>query len=319
MRRRSIPFRAALSGLVLVALASLATPATATAQRRRASAPAPIDVQLSTGARAYEVELRIVARADVELAEDLRLLHLEVRPEGVRRALTCDAPDRPRRLDPSARRSLRSGEVWTERFDVRRICWGRALDALSRGATVGGSYGLSRGRAAPVVARAAGVDTRSVALSAFTFAAIAPPAPPAGDVRVSMPPADAATGARVSFHVSVRSARAVRALVRLDHFRFRVTRPDGTSRTCSMPHAPSAAIPDLFARLSPRGGRVYALDVGAYCDPDTFDRAGIYEVTPALELDASGEEWGMDTPLGTFLGTPVPVRIRADLPRRGRT
>lgn len=306
-----------LLGVLFLAAGVLVSPASA--QRRRAPVPAPVDVQLASGASAYELVLSIVARQDVELAEDVRLVHLEVRSEGSRRGLSCDAPDRPRRLDASAMHALRSGEVWTERFDVRRLCWGRALDALVHGATVSGSYGTGRGRSGVVVARAAGADTRTVALAPFSFAAVSLPVAPEGDVRVSMLPADAASGARVTFHVSLRAARAVRALVRVDHVRFRVLRPDGTTRTCSMPHAPAAAIPDLFARLSPRGGRTLVLDARAYCDEDTFDRAGIYEVTPAIELDADGAEWDMDTPLGSFSGAPVPVRIRTDAPHRGRS
>ncbi len=276
-------------------------------------------MQLAPGAHPYELVLSVVARGDVEIAEDARLLHLDVRPEGARRPLACDAPDRPRRIDASAMHALRSGEVWTERFDVRRICWGRALSALSGGASVAGSYGAARGRAAPPIARASGAEHRSVAFAPFSFAAVPPPHAPDGAVRVSIAPVDAASGARVTFRVAVRASRPVRALVRLDHFRFRVSRPDGSTRTCAMPHAPSAAIPDLFARLSPRGGRALVLDARAYCDDDTFDRAGIYEVTPVLDLDADGAEWGFDAPLGAFEGAPVPVRVRTDAPRRGRS
>jgi hypothetical protein len=125
-----------------------------------------------------------------------------------------------------------------------------------------------------------------------------------------MMPSDALLGSRVSLRVSLRSSRPVRAFVRPDQVRFRVVAPDGETRTCAIQRVERAPIPDLFARLGTRTGPSYTLEARAYCGPHAFDAAGIYEVTPLVVLDADGSAWRFDTPLGTFEGTPTPVRVR---------
>lgn len=294
--------------LIVAVLAAALVGSAAHAQRR--GAPAPVDVSLATDTSSpHRVTVTVVAREEVTVAEELRALRLEVRPAGTRRVVRCAAGAMPR-LDGGAVQTLHAGDVWRETFDVRMLCWGRALSMLEGGGELGGTLALPR-RAG---ARRGRAPTAPIPF--VSVAAVSHPEPPAGDVRVSLAPTDALSGGRVAFRVTVRAARPVRAWLRPDRVRFRVVGPDGERHTCAMERAGEAPIPDLFARLSSRGGPVYSLDARAYCADGVFDEAGIYEVTPLLDLDVDGTEWRMDTPLGTFEGTPVPVRVRT---RGGRT
>lgn len=295
----------------IVVLAALCVSAPAAAQRHaRSTQPAPVDAQLFLGTAPHTLRLSVVARTEVELTADVRLLHLEVRAPGARRALACDAPTRPRRVDRSTLQSLHAGQAWDATFDVRTVCWGRALSALEAGAELSGTFGVARGRVGIAIARTANGETRSAPIPSLAIPAVPAVPVPSGDVRISLAPADVATGARLALRVVVRAARAVRAWVRPDRVRFRVVAPDGTTRTCSMSRGDSAAIPDLFARVGTRSGPSFSLDARTYCGARAFAVPGIYEVTPLLDLDVDGSTWRLDTPLGTFEGTPVPVRIR---------
>jgi hypothetical protein len=302
-----------LAAFVLL-LCVIALPAQA--QRRRAvPTPPPIAASLSHGAAAYEYVLSITASADVHVATDLRLLRLEVAAAGSRRATRCDARPGPRRFEDAGDHVLTSGGEWHASFDVRTICWGRALTALDAGGELRGSFGVARGRGVPI-ARASGVETRSVTIAPIVVDPRPAAAAPEGDVRISLARSDAVNGERVSLRVSVRAVRAVRAWVRPDRVAFRVASPDGTTRTCAVSHFAAAPIPDLFARLTTRSGPTLSLEARRYCTPSVFAHAGIYEVTPILTLDADGRPWHLDTPLGTFEGAPSFVRVRADAPER---
>jgi hypothetical protein len=206
-------------------------------------------------------------------------------------------------------RTLRAGEVWSEGFDVRSVCWGRALTALSAGGELGGTLGSTRSHTG---ARPTGAGAFRAATIPFApIVAVPPPPAPTGDVRIALAPSDAITGGRVSFRVTVRATRAVRAWVRPDHVRFRVRAPDGRDHLCAIEAVERAPIPDLFQRIGTRSGPAYSLEARAYCAPSVFAAAGIYEVTPILVLDVDGSEWRMDTPRGTFEGVPAPVRVRS--------
>jgi hypothetical protein len=296
---------------LVLALGVLTLAAPAAAQRRtRTTAPAPVDAQLFALTTPHMLRLSVVARTEVELTADVRLLHLEVRAPGARRGLPCDPPVRPRRLDASTVRSMHAGETWDATFDVRNVCWGRALAALEAGAELSGSFGTARGRAGIPIATSGATSTRSVPLAPVMMAALVPPAAPAGDVRISLAPADAVTGARLALRVTIRATRPLRAWARPNRVRFRVVAPDGTARTCAISRGGSAPIADLFARVGTRSGPMFSLEARAYCGAHAFAAAGIYEVTPLLDLDVDGRPWRLDTPLGTFEGVPAPVRIR---------
>jgi hypothetical protein len=256
----------------------------------------------------YFIGLR--ALADAQITADRRLFWIEVLPAGARRPIRCESPVRPTRPDAARVRSLRAGESWGEWVDLRTLCWGRALDALDAGATLTPHYGTARSRTMRVAETPSGV-TREIIGASVAFPAVTRPAAPEGPVRVSLAPADGVTGAHLALRVTIRGATPVRAWIRPDRVSFRVVTPEGERVTCSIAHAGGAAIPDLFARLSPTRGSLLSLDASQYCPARTFDADGVYEVTPILELDEDGRAFHMDTPLGRFEGAPAPVRVRA--------
>ena len=74
-------------------IAVLAVGSPAAAQR----SVAPVDVSLTVdAAHAYQARVSVVARVEADIVADVRFVHLDVRPTGVRRAMGCDAPSRPR-------------------------------------------------------------------------------------------------------------------------------------------------------------------------------------------------------------------------------
>jgi hypothetical protein len=303
-----------MKALVSLVVVLLSLTASASAQRR-ALPPPPVELTFAPDATARESSHRWVvslrATDEVEVLADRRLLWLEVRSEGSRRALRCESPVRPRRADPSRSRSLRSGETWAEWLDIRSVCWGAALRAIEGGADVTAHFGSARWRATIVAHDATGA-WRELVQPSTHVAAHTHESAAAGAVRVALADADVASGQRLSLRVSVRAGdHPVRAWVRPDRVRFRVVAPDGASHVCFLPRGGGAPIPDLFARLGTRRGATLALDARQFCGRDVFAYEGVYEVTPILDLDASGEGWGMDTPLGTFEGQPAVVRIRS--------
>ena len=289
--------------LLLAAALALVLASTASAQSRAA---APVDVALlADAAHPFQYRVSVVARVDADIVADVRFVHLDVRPAGSRRALGCDAPARPRHPES---RHLSPGQTWSESFDVRTICWGRALDALRAGAELGGSLGTTRTHTGARATPGTTFRPAPIPFSPALASALRPA--PTGDVSVTLTDVDATSGARIALRVRVRSTRAIRAWVQPDRFRFRVVSPDGTTHTCAMTRNDGSPIPDLFARVSARSGPMRSLDARAYCPEHTFDHAGIYEITPLLDLDVDGRRWRMDTPMGTFEGTPAWVRVR---------
>lgn len=261
----------------------------------------------------YVVSLR--ASSSAEVIADVRLLRLEVRVPGRRRAHRCDMPGRPRRADESRARTLAPGERWAEWIDVRELCWGRSLEALeTEGATVEASYEVGRGRRAWVVRRSDG----SSPMRALTRVSVEPPHAPAAPAlddataaaRVTLSSADARSS-NPTFRVAVYGGGATirRAWLRPDRFRFRVVSPTGEVTFCSLPPS-GRAIPDLFSRIGARRAVRFSLESRAYCGDDVFEDAGIYEVTPTVVLDEDGSAWDLDAVVGTFSGAEAAVRVR---------
>ncbi len=304
--------RALACALVLL----LAAQASAAVAQRRRVEPVPPPVELTfapdptPGAPSGRWMVALRASADVEILADRRLLWLEVRPDDARRALRCESPARPRRADPSRVRSLRAGERWAEWFDIRSVCWGAALRAFERGANVTAHFGSARWRRLEVARNAEGT-WRELTQPSMRFAGGGERIEPTGLVRVTLADADVATARRLPLRVTVRAgAGPIRAWIRPDRFSFRVVAPDGSTHRCTIPRGGGAAIPDLFARLSTTRGTSRTLDARQFCGERVFAFEGVYEVTPVLELDASGAAWRMDTPLGVFEGPPAAVRVR---------
>lgn len=304
-RARSLAVALACAlGACLVAWA----PRTTSAQRRAAvaaAAPATWSVSPDAG---HRVVVTIEALEAIDLVADRRLLRVDIRDARGRRA-TCAAPARPR--SDARVRHLATGERWSEWLDLREICWGRSLSALQGARSVTFQFDAGRARGAWVAQTARGT-TRALAPIESSWRPPAPTPPPAeGALVVSMSPADSIRGGRPTLRVRVagRGGAVARAYVRAESVSFRVITPSGGAITCGLPPFVGRALPDFFSRLSARGARLFALDGVAYCG--RFEEPGIYEVTPVITLTESGDAWDLRAVTGTFVGSPVPLRIRS--------
>ncbi len=304
-------------GLAIIALASLLAPGAATAQRRgRARREGLPDLVSLTVTQREADPLRVVitleAREAVEISADRRWLRAELR-DGRGRRVVCSAPVRPRA--GSRPRSLEAGQRWAEWLDVRELCWGRSLEALSATTEVRWTFDAGRGRA-PWVARTAA--RRVAALTPHTApwrpwaAPLAGSAPgaAAAPLRVELAPTDVRLQQRPIFRVRAVGGQATRRVfVRHESFSFRVSAPSGRTFECRVPPFAGRVLPDFFTRLS--RGRVIplALDGATYCG--RFEEPGIYDVTPILTLSETGASWRLDALTGTFVGAPSALRVRA--------
>lgn len=320
-RVRALSIAAALSAL------ALSSPAAAQRARTRREPPPPPPALLSLSPlpeggdvppEPFRRVLTLRATSSADVVADRRLLRLEVRAPGARRALQCEHPDRPRRAPRDRVVHLEAGQAHEEWIDLREYCWGRALDALRAGdAEITAHYGPRRPRRGDFVARTAGepaVLHAALAPIALSFPAAPAPGEPEGGppVRVLLSDRDARSGRAITLSVRVRArGEGFRAYARPDRFRFLVHGPEGDF-VCAVRPGGGAIPPDLFRRVTARSGPAFALDASYYCPDDAFRAAGVYEVVPELELHESGARWGWDTPTGTFRGAPALVRVRRD-------
>lgn len=259
------------------------------------------------------------------IVADRRLLELTVRPQdernGSRRArrrygprVHCDHPDKPRRVDDARIRKLVPGETYREWIDLRMYCWGRALPALRRASRIEVAYGYERGRRDRWVARPADVPgdrTRWIEGTAIELGkAPARTRDPEASIRVEMARRHAYTVDGLLFRVAVMAAEghgSKHLYVRPDQWQFRVAGPGG-ERECGMRRHRRTPIVDFFDRVTRHRERKFTLEAARYC-PDAFQRAGIYDVIPIVELPYKAEGYDLETVTGTFEGVPTPIRI----------
>jgi len=315
----------------VIAMSAVAAPAAAQGRRaRRSASPPGVGVSVTPAPASlspyrYIFTLRPTDWSSAEVVADRRLLSFVVRPNGSRRRHTCRHPDAPRRVNEGRVRTLGAGgePEWREWIDLRMYCWGRALSALSSGAEVEVHYGFRRARRGAWVAREAteseGPATRgarSLEGGQLTFAAIdegdetATEGAEAPAVRVSMGTRDVRTGQSLTFRPRLRSTgRTVHVYVRDDLFRYRINGPLGQTE-CALPRTPIAPIVDFYRRLGRRGSAGGTLAI-IYACRDAFQVAGIYEVTPIVDLIYDAAGWDLDdVATGTFEGEAVPIRVR---------
>lgn len=320
--------------MVLLALASVSSLTHAQRRARVASAPPPppgVEVRLVpfTGANPpgdprylYVMELRATSWSLPEVVADRRLLRFDVSDPTARhpRPLRCANPDAPRFRAAPARAQILGGEglpsVYREWIDLRMYCNGRALALLEHGAHVVATYGYAHGARGAWVARraASGPEAPSVSeLSAGEFDVAPLLAQPAstGAAQVTLARADSATQAGLGFSVSVRSTSGTRRVyLRNDQVRFRVRGPLG-AHECGLDRVPIVPIVDFFRSVSPRSAATVRVDAAQAC-PDAFPVAGIYEVSPVVELPHAFVAHPEQSLTGTFVGAPAVVRIRVD-------
>lgn len=320
--------------MVLLALASVSSLTHAQRRARVASAPPPppgVEVRLVpfTGANPpgdprylYVMELRSTSWSLPEVVADRRLLRFDVSDPTARhpRPLRCANPDAPRFRAAPARAQILGGEglpsVYREWIDLRMYCNGRALALLEHGAHVVATYGYAHGARGAWVARraASGPEAQSVSeLSAGEFDVAPLLAQPAstGAAQVTLARADSATQAGLGLSVSVRSTSGNRRVyLRNDQVRFRVRGPLG-AHECGLDRVPIVPIVDFFRSVSPRSAATVRVDATQAC-PDAFPVAGIYEVSPVVELPHAFAAHPEQSLTGTFVGAPAVVRIRVD-------
>ena len=263
----------------------------------------------------YLFELTPAAWPSAEVVADRRLLRFEVRPEGSRRRYRCSHPDAPRRVPEERVKRLGAGSdqrTWREWIDIRMYCWGRALRAIDGGARVEVSYGFPRrGRGRWVARRATSEDEiRIVEGPELTFAAKPEPPPREGPVRIELSPRDVRSGSALSFSVAIRANEgSQRVYVRDDLFSFAVDGPLGRV-TCSVDRETIVPIIDFYRRLRGRGAARTSIAASRWCPEGTFDVAGVYDVSPVVDLVYDGERYGIEVVTGRFEGAPVPMRVR---------
>jgi len=281
----------------------------ALAQRARTIAPPPATLAITPLGNGHRVVLTVEARERVELSADRRWLRAELRDARGRR-LPCAAPVRPRVA--SRVRTLEAGERWSEWLDVRELCWGRALGALSTARELTFHFDAGRARGAWVVRTAAGpVRALSPVSSPWRPPGLGSDGDGQAPLRVRLADADAASGGRPTFRVAVGTASAVamRAFVRPESVSFHVVAPSGRAFECAVPAFEGRPLPDFFSRISRARPLTLSLDAQAYCG--RFQEPGIYEVTPVVTLRERGAQWRLEAVTGVFRGPPAALRVRS--------
>lgn len=270
----------------------------------------------------YIVEMRPAGADAVEVVADRRLLSFTVQPTEGRRRYTCRHPQAQRRASTGRVRTLTPGSgedaAWREWIDLRMYCTGRALDALDDGARVEARYGWPRRTSTRWIARRPGSAWRDW-MGGAELPEIAFAAQPEGTTRragedgspidLSLARTSSRTGGGLVLRVSVRAREGTeRVYVRPDAFGFRVRGPLGDV-TCHTDPGGGSPPPDLYRRITRRAGAGAALDADYFCPEGTFELAGVYEITPEVVLEHSGEEWNLHAVTGRFTGPLVPIRI----------
>lgn len=298
---------------LLVLVFSLGAPAEALAD----DVAVAVRLTTPTGAQANDpykrvLELRVTDGAATDVVVDRRLLELSVRAEGSRRRHRCRHPAAPRRTDAARVQRLGGGDasVGREWIDLRMYCWGRALRALEAGAQVEVTYGFrARGRGRWVARR----PDESGALRRLTGEAVVFPAvittesAEAARLRPTLRPASVRSGRSVSFRVRLRSAgQATWVYPRDDLWRFHVSGPLGEV-DCEGQRQAIVPIIDFYRRATARSGPAASI-AGSICE-GAFEVAGVYEVTPIVDLVYDGHRYDLEAATGTFAGQSVPIRV----------
>ena len=139
-----------------------------------------------------------------------------------------------------------------------------------------------------------------------------------GSMAVSMADAvDVARGAEISAAVTIANEgdKPVMLLFRAETLRFAVSGPAG-SVSCGATRPVGSPIRELYSTLGVKGRASITILITSMCPADTFDRPGVYRVTPVLDTSgASGRSIGLKTWDGAVAG-PGPMLLRVRSPRR---
>lgn len=163
----------------------------------------------------------------------------------------------------------------------------------------------------------------NVTIASASPAPTSSPAPPAsssssspGGLTVSMPAAlDVLRGNEISATVTVANEgdKAAIILFRAETLKLMVAGPAGTV-SCGGLRSIDAPIRELYTTLGVKGRTSLAVLITSLCPTDTFDKPGIYRVTPTFDMtNASARSIGLKTWDGsTTADTPMLLRVRAE-------
>jgi hypothetical protein len=332
------PFPSLSTGAALL-LATLGSTRAALAvqQAPDPGAAPPLSVAITPAHPGLRWELKIEnqSQVPVRVADDMRLLSLELKPSGSDKASTCALPSDTLPKDGTAitRKTLKPGESFVRSFDPAFYCFGSAKQALfERAASVTPHFGFhapaeTANAAPPFVALPSG-SSDLLPLKAVTGDTVAieqghsdtSSESEASDVRGR----DFAPELRMVKGSDAGTERSVVVAVRLSnptsssmvvYFRrallgFEVS---GHGETIRCEPQEESRNPTLraFTRLSPQSSVTLESRLVELCPRGTFAEPGVYSVRADFETDASGADVGLRAFTGSVRAdAPVLVRVR---------
>ena len=183
---------------------------------------------------------------------------------------------------------------------------------------VAAPVGAAVGKVAPAKAlQAAPITLAESAVPPLSASA----ASPSGTMAVTMADTlDMARGSEIPVTVTVTNGgeKAEVVLFRPETLRFAVSGPSG-SVPCDTGRRVDSPIRELYSTLGVKARASITVLLNAMCPADTFDKAGIYRVTPVFDTtSASGRPIGLKTWDGAVSG-PGPMLLRVRSQRRPST
>jgi len=256
----------------------------------------------------------------LRIPADVRLLQIEITSENPKvKPVKCELPKgmRPASFPETRALLLAPGASYVEHFDPHLFCFGKNADALKGGAIVRARFGWETPKKAPKKKSAEGpfavesverdpsvaplheLLAPSIVLSHDEPQKAAPSAEkPAGKPK-TQPIVDERAGrlaVKSGSFVDASSSRAITITVTASNpgkrpitvalrpwmLSFQVEDPWGNATTCSG-QDPRGSLPrDAFKTLNPDGSSAFTLLLGEICPRGTFERPGLYRVTPSL-------------------------------------
>lgn len=322
------------------------------------SLPAPrvtLEIEPATTGPIWTMRIKNTDAAPLRLVTDPRLLRITLPPapstdpkqKKAPKPVVCSVPGSARPQGDGDARILAAGKTYTQKFDVRTLCFSdeatRALDAATR---FSAAYGFeSKSLSAPFVvgpldptetaptptianAKDISMADRDRGAHAVSAATSQPPKLP--ETKDNPPPEGALAGPRLTLAQTPRidadsaeyasitttltneSSRSVALAFRPITLVLDVTQPSGRHAICSVA-GQTALARDLVTTVG--AGRATSLSVvlGRVCADGTFDERGIYGVTARIDTRKTVVT---DAPSSLFQGeivskTPTLVRIRS--------
>ena len=261
----------------------------------------------------YELRFESIRTDPVELDFDRRRLKITITGRKAKIRHVC----RHRKVadDVVEGRRIRlkaEGEAWVERIDLGDYCYSDALETLRTGATIEAAFGKGS-----VTGALASTDTEpeAVATAEPAVSTVTKSSKPKEDVvQVQLRATRARTPDALRLQVSLRARRGTHWVYpRYDLWRFRVEGPTG-SRECTPRRDRIVPIVDFYRRVSSRRPLRQTL-MASYACPGVFEKPGVYEVTPIIDLVYSSPAKARPAITGTFRGPPSRVTLQA--PRGG--